>query len=445
MSEIRPLYDFQRDVYYYTGQVQHPALFLQMRLGKTIITCRRLLHDFPNTSGILIAAPLCTLYGWEQELLKEGVPAKDICYLTGTRQERFDRLCNRSAFSLINKEGFLALPEIERHNWDAVVCDESTFLKNPKAKVTKFFCQHFRSVKRRFILTGTPAPESDTDLFQQLYFLDPRILGFKNFWEFRFQFFEQLRPYEWTITPEGKVWLGERLKKYCYTLSRKDVKLDVRKIYERRMVELPPVARKAYDTAESAFLLEIEGKVVGKTIYAMEKFIWLRRLCGGFVLGEHLHGAKADVLMELLLGELRHDQVVVWCQFLDEISILSGYLDKEKVHHTIIEGAVPGWRRVERMKDFQAGRARVLLAQPECFKYGVDLSCSDTVIYFSSPLGLETRLQSEDRLVNINKPSPILVIDLIARNTIEEDLYQASQNKDIRQDMLKQLIQRRKR
>jgi SNF2 family DNA or RNA helicase len=446
MLARRPLYDFQRDVYYYTGRVQHPAMLLQMRLGKTIITTRRILRTFPNTSGILIVAPTCALDAWEQELLKENVPQNEICYLTGTRTERFHRLCNRTAFSLINREGFRALPEIATHNWDAVICDESTFLKNPKAQVTKFFCENFRTVPQRWILSGLIAPECDLEIFQQLYFLDPTILGMKSYWQFRFQFFEQIRPYKWSITSEGKVWLRERMRQSCYVLSRKDVHMDVKKVYERRVVELPPAIRKAYDTAEKQFVLELNGVMVDKTVYAMEKFIWLNRICGGLMKGgEVVHDKKVGVLLDLLAGELVGEQVVVWCNFIEEITHVDKVLTNMQIPHSTIYGAIPSGERVRRIRDFVSGRCLVLLGQPGCFKYSVDLSCSDTEIYFSSPPGAETRQQSEDRLVSIHTGRAILIIDIIVRNSVDEDNYTSLQLKETRQQLLDRIIKRRRK
>jgi SNF2 family DNA or RNA helicase len=440
----RPLWLHQRDPYYFTGQVTHPALFLDMRLGKTLITIRRILSMGENAGvSTLIVAPYSALYGWRRELELEGVPPSDITELYGARDERYTLLCKGIPFCLINKEGFLALPEIAQRHWDVVVCDESTFLKNPKSKVSKFFCHNFRNVYKRFILTGTPAPETELDLFQQLYFLDPSILGFKNYWEFRHAYFQETGMYDYTLMAEGRCFLQTRLKKYCYSLSRRDVGMDVRKIYERRLITLPPAVRKAYNTVEDEFILELKGKVIDSTIFAMEKFIWLRRICGGFYQGREVHNEKMKVLAELLTEELHNDQVVIWCAFIEELKNIGEMLVKMKIPCDVVYGDVPPEERTRRMVGFQAGSSRVLICQPECFKHGTDLSCADTEIYYSSPLGLETRLQSEDRLVNISTKNPALIIDLLVYDSIEEEIYEALQRKETRQELVKRFMKRR--
>jgi SNF2 family DNA or RNA helicase len=438
---LRP---YQRDGFYYTGQVEHPALFWGMRLGKTLVVIRRVLADFKGTVNCLIVAPYSALYGWQEHLLAESIPPDEICLLDGPRAIRIEKHDLFKPWCLINKEGFLTLPEIAGRQWDVVVCDESTFLKNPKAKVSKFFTRNFRNVSKRFILTGTPCPESPLDLFQQLRFLDPTILQSKNYWDFRHTWFEQANDFDYVLKPEGKEFLKLRLQRFCSVLSRNDVGINVCKAYERRVFTLPKSIRKIYDTVEREFLLEVKGKIVDSTIFAMKKFIWLRRLCGGEIDGKVLHTEKLKIITDLLSGELRNERIVIWAVFLDEIHAICTALYYLRIKHESIDGDVPPRYREDFRKDFKAGNLQVLVCQPEIFKHGTDLSCCDTEIYYSSPLGLETRQQSEDRLINIKGEGKLnpLIIDLIAQDSIEEDIYDSLLKKETRQEMVKRMMKR---
>lgn len=450
----RRLYLHQKHAYQFTGHTRHPALFMEMRLGKTLVTVRRLLAERlePN----LIVGPYCCLESWERELIAEGVPESEIGYLTGDRDSRLDVLTRRPAFCLINKEGWRVLPEVAEptYQWRGMVADECTFLKAPprvrwsetygkRPSTSKWFADNFRYVKRRFGLTGTPAPESALDLYQQFEFIDPDVIGCGSYYRFRDKWFEKRRNHQYALTSEGQVFIEARLKQFAFTLKRSEVKMDVPKVHIRRLIPMPDKARAAYRTIEKEFLLEWEGRVLDSTIFATEKFIWLRRVCSGLhpKVG-HVHRAKLDELLSLLTGELANDSVVVWAVFTDELNMVRAELESRRIDCAMINGEVHPRDRVDILRRFQAHSTRVLIAQPECFKYGVDLSASDTVIYFSTPLGLESRVQSEDRLVNIHTGAPVAVIDLLAEDTIEEEIYRTLLDKGDRQELIRRLISR---
>lgn len=445
----------QRTAGKYAGRVDHPALFMEMRLGKTLVAILDILRYLKHISwkSVLITAPRCVLPIWRDELMLEGVPKNEITFLTGTRGERLDNLKRRASFCLFNREGHLWLPEVANVPWEVVVGDESTFLKAPPRKnwskgygkrpnTAQFFIENFRDA-RRYALSGLPAPESELDLWSQLQFLDPMILGCKSYDAFEHKYFIPCGPggHDRALSSEGRDFLQARLSTWCFSLSRKDVNLDVPKIYERRLVNLPADIRRAYETAEHKYILEINGKVKAATNFAIQSFIWLRRLCGGMF--EHpLHREKMNVLLDLLRGELRTDIVVVYATFIAEVEWIYAELIKEKVNTQYLHGEVPPSVREVVLTKFRAGQVRVLVVQPECFKYGIDLSVSDTIIYYSSPLGLESRMQSEDRVINVRTKHPALIIDLLADDTVDEDIYESLAKKETRAELLRRIMRR---
>jgi len=91
-------------------------------------------------------------YYQEDELTAEGWNWENICPLSKTK--RVDAL-NRfeSEWTLANKEAWLSIgSQVAEKPWDAVVADESHFLKNPRAKVTKYFLKSFGMVPHRWVL-----------------------------------------------------------------------------------------------------------------------------------------------------------------------------------------------------------------------------------------------------------------------------------------------------
>ncbi len=450
----RPLRGYQKRGFYWTAGVEHPALFWEPRLGKTVVPIRRMKAD--QIGGpVLVVGPYSCLSNWRRELNLEGVPDSEIAFLTGDRAEREAALRSPAMFKIINKEGFRVLPEIASVKWREMVVDESTFLKGiprsnwtakfgKRPSVSKFFIDNFRDVGRRWILTGTPSPESPLDLYHQLAFLDPEVLPFDNVYHFRHSLFVQTIDDEWVLTDDGKERLGKRLATACSYLSRREVKLDVPVIHSRRMVRLSAPARKMYRTAKKELILEHEGNVWDVADYGIEAYSWLRQICGGFFKGndtvQFLH--KSNELIELLKGELAHDPVVVWCSFIPELTALLSKLRDRKITTRMVYGGVTQRRREEVFDDFRRGNFQVLLCQPVVAQHSQDFSHCDTMVYYSTPTGLETRLQTQDRFIDVAEGGSKYIIDLVCEDTIEEDIVLSLYLKESRQAMLKRIVQR---
>lgn len=441
----RPLRLYQKVMLYYCLSVQHPALFVQMRLGKTLVTIRSI--QVRHGSKILVVAPYSALYSWSIELELEQ--EQNVIELYGSRNERLqvlDDQYQQNKWFLFNKEGHRILPEIADFSFDIVVLDESTFVKAPYSskkgsQVTRFYCQNFRDAMHRYILTGTPAPESELDYFNQLRFLDWRLWREQNYWEFRHKHFGIINHTAY-IKPEGSRYIENILTKNCFYLSRSDVKLGGKKIYEKRFVQLTDKVRKIYEKVEKEFVLEYLG-MAQETIYATTKYVWLRRLCGGFVDNEFISYVKLKEIENILTTELKGEQVVIVAKHVNEVLKISKYFTEKKFRVGTIYGAVDKRKkRPEIIKAFQTGKLDLVVVQPETVKHGTNLSASDTIIIYTTPDGGETRMQIEDRIVNTATNDSSLIIDIVCKDTVEEEVLTNLHKKESKQDLMKRTIQR---
>lgn len=391
----------------YAVREPHPALFWEMRLGKSR-TCIRRVRQY-GASHVLIVAPYSALYGWQRELELEEETS--IAWLTGTRLWRLEQLENGCVWNLINKKGHLVVPEIARYPWDVVILDESRFVANPHSKVSKFYTKNFRRVRHRWALTGTPASQGPLDYVQQLRWLG--VLP-ENYWQFRIKYCT-LKGFDWTLTKKGATYLYGLLRKHCSFLSRADVKMGGKKIFEQRVIEMPKDVRKLYNQVRTEFALNKQ-----LTIHATTQFIWMRRLCGGLLEdGTLVHEAKLNDLQSLLDGELKGQQVVVWTYFIQELLYLHANLDSSVVIHGKTRPEV----REQARKGFESGRYRTMVIQPACFKYGTDLSAASTMYVYSTPFG-ETREQIEDRVIKLTRNDSVLILDSLMKDTIEQDIHE---------------------
>jgi SNF2 family DNA or RNA helicase len=426
---MKILREYQRRVLKWLNARRCAGIFLEMRLGKTLLMIRHICRLPVHT--VLVVAPYSALNSWERELEAEKSAYK--YFTVNNRKMRFIYNNKNPVFVLTNKESHLALgKKLLEMTWDCIVLDESTFIKSPTTQVSEFYNQNFKNVPYKYILTGTPAPESRMDYFQQLRFLG---IEKRDYWKLRHQYCLQAFEHGWELSVKGELYLNKILSENCYFLSRKDVKIGGEKTYIRRLIQLPKEIKKLYRRVEREFSLADNVK----TIYATQQFIWFRRLCSGFSDKKFIDDFKIQELLELLSGELAGKQVIIWCAFLDEIKEISKAFKKPFISHDFICGEITPAVRNDLIKKFQQNKIRVLIIQPETVKYGNDLSCADAAIYFSSPLGLETRQQSEDRIALNDSP---LIIDLISEDSVEEDILESLLKKEDKSELQKRIVKR---
>jgi SNF2 family DNA or RNA helicase len=425
--ELRP---HQIRMQEYCMRTRNPKLFVDMRLGKTLVTVRTL----ANASGnVLIVGPYSVMGAWRKELSAERIPWTELYGSTKNKKEVVKTL---SGWVLTNKEIWRSLPEIRDMQWQHRVIDESTFLKNPRSKVTKYF-NGFLPEESDWRLTGTPNPESDLDFFGQT--MD--LWKHKNYFHWRNYWFYQ-SGFDWKIKPSLSKEFHQILRNNCFFMTRKDIGIDVERIYETRLVKFPAAIKRIYKKLSEEFILELPEGESWETEFAPVKYSWLRRLCGGAIPNqnekEHWSG-KLDLLLELLNGELAGQQVVIWAHFREEIERIYAALANSG-EAAYIHGSVPPSLRDPIIKAFQSGAIKWVVGQASCLAHSTDFSCADTMVYYSSTESAEIRRQSERRIEAVSKMVPSLIIDLVVEDTIDEVIVKSLKKKESRSEMTRSIV-----
>jgi SNF2 family DNA or RNA helicase len=426
-SKRKSLFPYQHEALSYARQRSRVALFMEMRLGKTLI-CIRWLSS--QTGPFLIVAPVEALSGWVDELRGEGICSDRIHLLYGTKKQRLTELQSASsnAWCLINYEGLRVLgKEIKDHYWDAVVLDESTRIRNPKAGITKYCLASFNNVQRKAIMTGLPDPEGPMDYYCQMSFLHGSFMGSHNFWMFRHKYFTpDARGWEWHPRSGAIDAIKREVHGLAYRLSRDKANIGSKKLYQKRIVEMNTVQSKAYKQVKNEFAYKEK-----ETKWVVSQITWLARLAGGFDPEGliHLSTKKLDELCRLLKEDLRDEQVLVWFRFNAELLAAVKRLSELGIKVAYITGKVDKKNRPAIVKSFQSRTIRVLAMQVKCGRFGLDCSAADTAIYYSNPYDGEDRAQTEDRIVHPKKTKPLLLMDLITQGSIDEDVIRILKRK----------------
>jgi SNF2 family DNA or RNA helicase len=424
---MRKFYQHQSDAFAYLArQAGSGALFMQMRLGKTLVAIRYL-HSFPKDLKVLVVCPMEGIWAWKRELDLEN---KLYSILVGSKKQRLDNLQKKilSSWFIINYEGVRTIEEeLKKEKWDAIILDESRRIANPKAKTTKALQSFPRPfAQRRIVLSGEPAPEGPLEYFEQYKFVYGGFMGCGNYWQFRNAYFQELAPHEWVPKPRILDQLKRQIREKGFFLSRKEAGMPDKKVYEVRTLKLPPDLQKIYKEIKKDFVASLNG-IKLSTKWVPVQYLWLQQMASGWLSNKHLWAGKSFQLFELLSGELKNEQVVVWFRFNNALRYCFDLLKEFKVAK--ITGEESREKRESAINEFRAGRLRVLLLQIKCGKSAIDLSNSSTAIYFTNSHSLEERKQSEDRILNPSKKEPLLYLDLVTEGTVEADILQLLREK----------------
>ena len=432
---MRQLMKHQEQALAYALRTQHPAIFLEMRLGKSLTVIRY--AGELGAHAILVVAPKTVLVSWAKELSLEG---QWFHRLQEKAEADVARLLHRfygrrPIWFLVNYERLRVTPALTKLPWDLVVLDESTAIKNPQAQITRICAggsvnrkpfPGFYAADHRCILSGAPMPESEMDLFEQFRFLDGEFAGCTNWFQFRQKYFHQSKFQENLWHPhQGTAKLIKGIMhSRAFVRTRKQVGIGPRKIFEVRHVELPAALATAYRQAEREY--SVGG--VWETKWQIVLQQWLARMAGGFNPdGEYVSTHKVNELVNLLQGELVGEAVVVWFRFLAEMDAVAARFRQLGWKFAQVRGETED--RDTPLRRFEEQKIQYLLMQVRVGKYGIDCSAADTAVYFSNEFSCETRLQSEDRILHPQKKAPLLYVDLVTRGTIEEDVLNVLRRK----------------
>lgn len=434
MHLLRPCRDYQKNGIRYYLSHQHPALFWQMRMGKSLVVVRA--EKIKQTKHILITAPYSAFLSWEEELTLENQSFHIIEGPVNERLDLLDKAYSTVKYVLCSKEAHRFTPEIADYHWDTVIVDEAHCLRNQTA-MSKFYQDNFRNADTRCALTGTPAPESELDYYNIIRFLDHNYWSIKNYWGFRKKLFAIVN-HQIFIKPGAYDTIAKTLAKHCSVLSRHHVNLHGTTIETVRRIPLTQKVRRIYDRVEQQYSLEINDNIKD-TIWATTKHLWLRRLCGGWADQEFISYNKIKELQYLLNNQFKKEQTIIFCDFKKEVKKVCKILQKDfKV--AFIDGDVNKSKRKDIMLAFRRGDIQHLVCQPASVKEGANLSNADIEIFYSLPESGNTFDQVKERFIDVTHKGSKLIVYLITEKTVEEVIYKSVKNKYNRAQKMKEYV-----
>jgi SNF2 family DNA or RNA helicase len=424
------------------------ALFLSPGMGKTSITLAAVsvLLDGGHIKRALVVAPRRPCYlVWPRELQKwtDFNHLKSINLHAIKPRDRADIFKGDEQIFIINYEGLKWLLPLcaAQKVWpfQVFVADESTKLKHTNTERFKNLKQYLHRFQRRWILTGTCAPQGIENLFGQVFVADLGARLGKFITHFRREYFFEFkhRDYsEWVIKPDGERRIQDKVRDLALTLLDKDYLNLPELVYNDVLVELPAAVRANYDALERDFYLSISrGEVTAAN--AAVKANKLRQLASGGVYTETeslwLHDEKLDAL-EDLIEEQSGEPLLVAIAFRQELDAIRKRLGYNVPY---IGGGVSDAEADTLERDWNDGKLPVLIVNPASTAHGLNLQHGGHALcVFTQTWSVEDTLQLLKRLWRDGQTKQVVVTRLLVANSIEQRVAQVLETHGSTQDRL---------
>tara|TARA_R110000850_G_scaffold27497_1_gene77661 strand:- start:4 stop:1449 length:1446 start_codon:yes stop_codon:yes gene_type:complete len=445
------------------------AFFMEMGTGKSkvLIDNMAMLFEKGKINAALIIAPKGVYRNWMNQELPKHLPdrinANIVCWTptpNKKQKEEFESLkviSENLTIFLMNVEalstlkGYEAAYNFVKGHETLVTVDESTTIKSPTASRTKSTVKLGLHAKYRRILTGSPVTKSPLDLYTQCQFLDSELLGFSSFWAFKSRYALMAHrnaaggahSYQHIIKYVRLDELNTKLESFSTRILKEDC-LDLpEKVYMKRSVELTSEQVKAYNEMKQFAVAELEDKTM-TAFSALTQMMRLHQITCGHVTTDDgtVQEIKSNRLKELLnLLEETDGKIIIWANYRYDIQSITKALEKKYGKESVASfyGDTPMDQRDQIVSNFQDKENSLvyLVANPKTGGYGLTLTASHTVVYYSNNYDLEIRLQSEDRAHRIGQNHKVTYIDLIAEKTVDEVIVKSLRNKiDIATEVL---------
>ena len=381
------------------------------------------------------------VYTWKSNLNKKETTELKSSVSHEARSNLRILLINVEAFA--TKKIFKFLDTFTHRSNFLIAVDESTTIKNIKAKRTKALIQFSEKAKYKRILTGAPITKSPLDLYSQFLFMERKILGFDSYWSFQGRYAVIMNrkmgshQFNQVVGYKNLEELKKKIDPHSFRVTKKDA-LDLPpKTYVTRQVDLTMEQERHYQSIKKTSVAFLESGDMVTAPEVMTRLLRLQQLLCGYLVtddGEvkHIPNNRLTVLLEVI--EEMEGKVIIWSRFRHDImkicSSLKGVYGQDST--VTYFGDTSMADRDEAIARFQdpSDPTRFFISNAQTGGMGITLHAATNVIYYSNDFNLESRVQSEDRAHRVGQHNPVLYVDLVCPNTVDVHIVKTLVNKN---------------
>ncbi|GGZ35201.1 hypothetical protein GCM10007049_30780 [Echinicola pacifica] len=404
-----------------------------MGLGKTVQTLAMLSLEKENTEGAtsLLVMPTSLIYNWEVEAKKFNPKLKILVY-TGSH-----RVKNSALFAkydlVLTSYGIVRLDIdiLKAFFFNYIILDESQAIKNPGSNIAKAVCQ--LTSKHRLILTGTPVENGTMDLWSQMNFINPGLLGTQG--SFKKQF---LQPIEKKNDLDKAAKLHAMIKPFILRRLKTQVATDLpEKVINIKYSNMTEEQEKAYNEVKEYYRDKIveEMNTPGmkrQTFTLLRGLTQLRQIANHPRLTDPQYtgdSGKMEDITHMLDSTAREGhKVLVFSQFVKHLAIIKEHLDEEKIAYTYLDGTTKD--RQAQVNEFQDNdKVKIFLISLKAGGVGLNLTKAEYVFLLDPWWNPAVEAQAIDRAHRIGQENKVIIYKFITHNTVEEKIMALQERK----------------
>lgn len=415
-----------------------------MGLGKTV-QALTMLEYYKKTNGSLKAIVICPttlIYNWQNEVKKFTPELTYHIHHGNTRTRSHEELTKSNiiitTYGTLRSDISIFLQVL----FDYVVLDESQAIKNPSSKVTK--AASLLTAKNRVCMSGTPLQNNTFDIFAQMNFLNPGLLGSMEF--FRNEFATPIDKF-------GEAEQKEHLRKLLYPFILRRTKEQVAKDLPEKtetilFCEMDKEQREIYDAYRNSYRDKILGAIdqqgIDKSqLTILQGLMKLRQICDSpAILNEEEkfpnHSIKLDELAREISENIGQHKALIFSQFLGMLALIKEKLKEQNIPFEYFDGSTSPTDREKAIQNFQNNDdCRVFLISLKAGGVGLNLTAADYVYIVDPWWNPAVEQQAIDRTHRIGQTKNIFAYRMICLDTIEDKILQLQEKKKI---LAKELI-----
>ena len=405
------------------------ALFMDMGTGKTRcaieLVARRqariskVIWFCPVGLKITIAAEIAkhtageTVYLFDEKTTGETIPDA-FWYIVGTESMSSSDRVVLAVKKLIDTDTF-------------VIMDESSYIKGHASKRSMRIIELCRETRYRLLLTGTPISQGVEDLYAQMKFLSPDILGYGSFYSFARAHLEYSEKYPGLVVRSLAIdTIADRIAPYVYQVTKAECMTLPEKLYDRYYCRLTDAQSEAYFQAKTEILQdaeELDSYIIFKLFTALQQIVsgfWNRE-------GELLEfrEQRSEALITALQAISETEKVIIWCKFVYSLHKIASLLPGCALYY----GELSEKERAAELEKFRGDGCRYLIATQATGGHGLTLNEAHYHIFYENEFKYAHRIQAEDRSHRIGQTQPVTYVDIISDSGIDSRIQAALSKK----------------
>jgi len=380
----------------------------------------------------LLVVPTSLIFSWQAEVFKFA-PSLKICTMYGA-----GRIADTSTFKeyelILTSYGTLLsdVRFLKNYTFNYIFLDESQNIKNPDSQRYKAAC--LLKSRNKIVITGTPVENNTFDLFGQLSFACPGLLGSKQYFRDIYSI-----PVDRFKDRKRAAELQDKIRPFILRRTKKQVAAELPDKTEMVIhCEMGPGQQKIYDAVEKEFREYINSKtedeMPGHTVHILKGLTLLRQICNSprLLNDEDIAenaSSKIDTLVEQIELKSPRHKILVFSQFVSMLDLIKKELELRDIGFSYLSGSTRN--REQTVQEFQDdNNRRVFLISLKAGGTGLNLTQADYVYLVDPWWNPAVENQAIDRVYRIGQKKNVVAVRLICPGTIEEKILEMQQSKN---------------